>query len=90
MCRNANGELVSGFTSKIFASYALDVEAPALCDALSLVVNLNLLCFLFEPGFMDLVEVCRGNSVRREIEHIVKDIQRMEICFTFVGVHVDQ
>lgn len=61
--------VISGFTSRLFARNVLTVEALALRDAISQVVNLCISCVIFESDCMDLIEMCRGNIVRREIEH---------------------
>lgn len=84
-CMQSNGDLVSGFTSKIFAHSGLVTEALALHDTISLVVNLGLPCVIFESNCLDLVEMCRRNMIRKEIDSIVKDIQSLKIKFTFVA-----
>lgn len=38
-----------------------------------------------ESDCMDVAEACRGNLVRKEIENIIEDIQRLKEQFTSVG-----
>lgn len=85
ICRNSKGEVISGFTSKLFAPSTLVTEALALREVVSSVANLDLFPVIFESNCLVLVEMCIGDGVRREIEHIVKDIQSLRVNFTSVG-----
>lgn len=38
-----------------------------------------------ESDCLILVETCRGNTIRREIEQIVMDIQKLKENFTSIG-----
>lgn len=82
--RNDKGCLISSVTSKFFAP-PLVAGAFFLREVISLTGNLNLPCVLFESDCLDLVQMCKRNAIRREIEQIVNDIQSMKMKFTSVG-----
>lgn len=67
MQKNSKGELILGFTSKIFDPSALVIETLALREAISLVVNLNLSYVIFESDCMDLVEMCEETWLEERI-----------------------
>lgn len=85
VCRDEYGRLISGVTSQIYASSAFVVEALALREAISLAVTLNLPSVVVESDCQELIKACRGNIRRREIEQIMKDIQRMKENLTWLG-----
>lgn len=58
ICRNSEGKVVTGITSKIFVYFPLVAEALALRDAVSLTVNMDASDLIFESDCMDLVETC--------------------------------
>lgn len=85
MCRNDKGEMVSGSTSALFAIDVLTADALAMREALTLASCLNLSSVLMEYDNMILMETCRGKLVRRGIEQIIEDIQRLKLNFTLIG-----
>lgn len=52
VCRDLKGSIISGITSKIFATSALVVEALTLREAIALVVSLNLPSIFIESNCM--------------------------------------
>lgn len=86
VCRDKEGKLLARASSQIFTASPLVAEALALREAVSLAVNLNFKQILFESDCLELVEACRGNAIRKAIEHVVNDIQSMKKDFTFMGL----
>lgn len=67
----------TGTTSKIFSYSSLVAEATALREAVSLAVSLEARDVLFETYCLDLIETCRGNIIRKELECFINDIKEM-------------
>lgn len=67
VCRDENGKLIIGTTSRITTFFALVAEAFALREAISLALNLSCSRILLESDCLTLIEACRGNIVRNEI-----------------------
>lgn len=61
-------------------------EALALREAVVFATNLKFEHVLFESDSLVLVEACRGNIVRKEIELIIKDINSFREDFTSMGL----
>lgn len=90
--RDSECKLVTSCTSSLFAKNALVAEALAMREALSLTTNIQATSILLESDCMELIEMCRGNLIRREIEHIVKDKLLLKDNFTsdgFLGTRRD-
>lgn len=73
-------------SSLIFVSSPLVVEVLALREAVSFAANLKFQHVLFESNSLDLIEACRGNLIRKEIEIIIKDINFLRQEFTSMGI----
>lgn len=78
VCRDDKGKLITGLTSRIYANSTLVAEALVHREA----AHLNLSNVVVESDCQDLIEVCRGNRMRREIHHIIEDIKNMRNKFT--------
>lgn len=85
MCRDKNGRVILGSTSNIFEYSAIVAEAIALRKAVALVVSLNSSDVLFESDCMDLIEACRKNKKKKELDCIIKDIEEFSKNFNSMG-----
>lgn len=62
--RGNEGKVISGITSKIYATSAFVAAALALREGISLAATLNLQSVVVESDCQDLIEACRGNIKR--------------------------
>lgn len=83
--RDKKGTFLMGSSSKFFANSALVAEATAIREAITLASGLRVPSVIIESYCLVAIEMCRGNSVRREIEQIVNDILKLKSQFTLVG-----
>lgn len=74
ICRNYKGESVAGCTSRIFASSMLVAEAIAMREAFVLAASLGIHSILVESDCKVLVDACRKETIRRDIDQILRDI----------------
>lgn len=85
VCRDDKEKVITGFTWKIFVSSAMVAEALVLREVVSLAINLSPPCVLFESDCLERIEACKRKLVRKGIENIIEDIQKMRDEFTSIG-----
>lgn len=83
--RDKEGTLVTGSSSKFFAKNALVAEAIAVREAITLASGLQIASILLESDCLVVIEMCRGNMIRREIDQIIHDILSLKGNFSSVG-----
>lgn len=85
ICRDKFEKVKTGTTSKIFLYSASAAEAIALREVDYLLDSLEANDVLFESDCMNLIETCRGNKSRRELQIIMKDVEEMAKYFNSMG-----
>lgn len=74
ICRDNQGKLLTASSNRFYAFSPLVAEALSLREAASLADNFNLERVIFESDNKILIEVCKGRSIRKEIQGVVDDI----------------
>lgn len=69
-----------------FANSPLVAEAIALREAIVFAASLNIQKILLESDCLILVNACRGEMIRKEIDHIISDIKFFKNNFTSCGI----
>lgn len=86
ICRDESGKLLTATSKGIFAYTPLMAEALGLREAVSLARSLHIPKAIFESDNQIIIEACRGNTERGDIEPIVQEIQRMRSEFESCGI----
>lgn len=85
ICRNNNGEVLTGDTLRIFATSSLVAETLRVRFALQLASNLKIDEVVIESDNVSVVEACRGNITRLHLASILSDIQALQATFRWCG-----
>lgn len=85
ICRDSEGNVLTGAVKKIHAQCPMEVEANAIRLGTQVVVNLALEDVIIENDSLELVEVCRGNKKKHQFVCLIADIWDLKVRIQRVG-----
>lgn len=83
--RDDHGYLLSASMCQIFGVSPLMAEALGLREVVFLASSLSIPKVIFESDNQILIEICRGNTKRGEIQSIINDIEIIKMGFEYCG-----